>query len=212
METFLSMVTCTLDRLLAIKYPYTYERVTTKKVCLIIASVWLPVPLFFVLTIVLHASMISMRLFSSVLIILGTAILVTSNSVIYMIARRHCLNIQKSSFHGSQNSKEQGKLLKSSLVCLCIVLSFVVSWSPFLVVNLLHFTQEYGSFSVEVDGSVEMVAILNSILDPILFIVFRKDVKKELLNLVLILRRQESVTHRVMFSTSTSYTTQCGSD
>ena len=31
-QMFLSMVACTLDRLVAIKYPYLYERVATKQV------------------------------------------------------------------------------------------------------------------------------------------------------------------------------------
>ena len=74
------------------------------------------------------------------------------------------------------------KLLKSTFVCLCIVLSFSVSWFPFfvfIVVQLSSLKECPKRIDGEVIIGLEMVAILNSIMDPVLFVMFRKDVKKE---------------------------------
>ena len=52
-------------------------------------------------------------------------------------------------------------------------------WLPYLIHNLM-FINNYQREDVIYTQAVEMVALFNSIVDPILFVAFRKDLKEEL--------------------------------
>ena len=104
------------------------------------------------------------------------------------------------------------KLLKSTFVCLCIVLSFSVSWFPFFVFNVvqLSYLKECPKrIGGEVIVGIEMVAILNSIMDPVLFVIFRKDVKKEIRGII---RRKVHSRVGVTFSAGTISSTSIQSE
>ena len=65
-------------------------------------------------------------------------------------------------------------------VCLTVVSTFVLLWLPYLVHNVMVLAGQYKPL----DGNtftdvVEAIALLNAIIDPVLFLWLSKETKKE---------------------------------
>ena len=111
------------------------------------------------------------------LIMFSALVLVATNGVVYGIAKKQykCIRASQIPTKSSEICHEK-RVLKSTYVCVCLVLSFVVSWLPVCVSNIL-----VRSGLVETFPSVmELLPHLNSICYPLFFILFQKDVKKEM--------------------------------
>lgn len=180
MELFISMFLSTMDRLITIKHPYRYERIKVSQIVVIILNSWLPGMAFIAGSIVTKTSQESMSAISIVLIGLAMIVLITSNLLIHIIAKRHWIVIRQQSLPKSIDRKTpiEKKRLKSTYVCLAIVISFLVFWLPYFIHGILLLTKR--DVGKRVTGCVEVLAVANSVFFPLLFVLFRKDVKKEL--------------------------------
>ena len=181
---FLSMVVVTMDRFILITYPYRYEKLRTYHVAIAISTTWAVSVAFVVLAVAFDVTQHFCTVMSTTLIAGSSLALSLSNLNIYRIAQRHAKCIQHE-VHDSHTrtrlQKRTVKNLKSLYVSLSIVLSFVVLWSPFFVHNLLVLTRVYVPGNRKLFTQiVEHVALLNCIVDPVLFVVLSKDVKREL--------------------------------
>merc|ERR1712159_574785 len=87
-QLFLCLVVCTIDRLIAIKYPYRYEQVRSKHVAIIIVFLWVPAMLFIAITIAVETQDNYLQYINISVIPFAAMVLVSSNLVIYNIARK----------------------------------------------------------------------------------------------------------------------------
>ena len=205
LEMFLFIAVYTLDRLLAIKYPYRYQAITDKQVASAIVLLWIPGPVFIIVASVLNADYEDMMIIIIVLISLGATVLTLSNIMVYCIARKHAQAIKnetrvQAGIRNDGTSKpsdhHEGKILKSTYVCLCIVVSFIACWLPIFLHNVILLSTG-NEVNVNTNNICEIVARCNSVFDPVLFVVFRRDVKQVLTGL---LRRRRQQTHNIVFS------------
>ena len=98
--------------------------------------------------------------------------------MIYNIARRHLAIISRQLNH---INKEGAKMkMKSTYACMCIVFSFLLFWLPYFIYCTLILSKGYSITNDNTTRGIEIIAFLNSIADPILFVLFRRDVKQEL--------------------------------
>lgn len=185
-QFFISMTLATIDRLIAIKYPYIYGRICQNQVIKTILLSWLPGLVFTIVAVIVLPSQESMSLLSACLIGVSMSILFTSNVCIYVIAQRHWTAIQvRCCTRTGVRGFEENKRLKSLYVSLSIVVSFFVFWMPYLVHSAVVLTSEqFYVVDEKFTASVEVVAFANSLADPLLFVIFRKDAKKELMRVI----------------------------
>ena len=174
-EMFFSLMLTTVDRYVAISYPYTYEKLTTKEVLVAITCSWIIPIVFLVLAFTLKATQQHLTIITTVAIAVAAVTLTISNARIYIIAKRHAIAIT-----GTKGKK----VLKSTYVCFAIVFSFVFLWLPYLVHNVMVLANRHEPCGKEgvstFTRGVFQTALVNSLLDPILFVAFRRDMKKAL--------------------------------
>ena len=105
-----------------------------------------------------------------------------------IISRRAWNAIQRKCTPGNTRNNDKKKGLKSRYVCLAIVVSFVLLWAPYLVHNILLLKNGRMKLSTILQGQFEhvavVIALVNPMVDPLFFIIFRKDVKRELKRLI----------------------------
>lgn len=178
---------------MAIQYPYRYEAMECKMVYRAIVVSWL-IPLIFTgvgLCIKTNDKLIEKKLHvtSTIVICASITVLVATNLKVHHIAKQAAQTLTK---------KKHSKVLKSTYVCFVLVGSFVVLWFPFLVHNVLTLCGVYVADSNKTTTRVVVqIAFLNSVLDPVLYVFFRKDVKREIANVFCarIDRRGRAETH-----------------
>ena len=185
MQMFVSLGMTTVDRLVEINYPYRYERINSRTVIGAIFCSWIPAMIFMVSTVMFTPSQESMSVISTCLIGLAFIVLILSNININIVARRHYNAIKKFCMPALMNGmKKEKNMLKSTYVCLFIVLSFLLLWFPCFVHNIALLVRGYKKIEIKFTLWVELIAIFNSLVDPVLFVILRKDVKKELKRLL----------------------------
>ena len=114
---------------------------------------------------------------------LATVILTVSNIHIYFIARRHAASILRNN-SAAVNAKET-KVIKATYVCLSAVLSFIILWLPLLIHNGMVLTQFYIPENNKMFTKIAFgTGSMNAIVDPIVYICFRKEVRKKLATLL----------------------------
>lgn len=194
MELFSALFLTTMDRLITIKYPYKYAQVQLSQITVIICCSWLPGLIFVFGSILTRVSQEIMTITNIILIGFATIVLVSSNSIIHAIARRHWAVINGRSVQASSNLSAERKRLKSTYVCHAIVLSFLVFWLPYFFHDILLLKNKPVKLNRELTACVEVLSVANSITNPIFFVLFRKDAKKELRRLLKRVRARPSNT------------------
>ena len=172
MTKFLCLTVKSGDRYTAINFPYKYEKLTTEVTFAIIACTWIPGLAYGVSGIFVTINEKELQVISSVLFLMSAVVLTASNVKIFLIAR----------VHGARLKKNKNKMvLKSTYVCISIVLSFVLLWIPFFVHNILALIGVYKPACDKIFTITSVqIGLLNSLLDPILYVGFHKDAKTEL--------------------------------
>ena len=173
---------CTMDRFIAIKYPFCYQRLQispkfSKFTIIMLLTMWVPSLTFTVTAILYKATDHQMFVIRNTLILSAALVLIISNVMVYTVAKKHHQTINKQE---QRTRTREVKMLKSTYVCICIVASFVVLWTPLFIHNFLfiYYPKELHNADDNFTYIVEIIAIFNSVLDPILFVIFRQDVKK----------------------------------
>lgn len=177
----LFMMSC--ERYLAIKAPYKYGKITSQHVNDMVLCSWIP-PVVFVGLAKLFEHPIERDLMMSIGIISVAAVVLSIlNLSIYITVRKHFSAIRKHKHRNSLanlNVSKEKKRLKSAYVCFAIVFSFFVLWCPYFMYNVLRVLKVYQYYDLRFTESVQPFSLLNSLIDPILFVFFRQDAKKEL--------------------------------
>ena len=185
MEMFVSLMMATIDRLVSIKYHFLYQKVTTKYCMIGIASSWIFPVLLLCVDLNVDIQEYYYSALSTTLIATATLTLAASNITVYGIVRRHIRMIKRNAVNDRNNTanmKRSLKLAKSTCVCFAIVTSFVIFWFPFLVHDVLVTASIYKpSKKKSFTFVIEVFALCNSALDPILFVLLSKNVKREIL-------------------------------
>ena len=197
---FLSLMITSADRYYCIMYPFEYG-VTSKYVVLILLCSWIPSIISVSLSVILGLTNYHCVIICTVLIAVSTLVLLGTNLKLYMVAQRHALVIKK--YHVGKYFKSAVEL-KATFVCFAIVFSFILLWFPYGVHNALTLVNIYNpSTEKGFTLSVIKLSLLNSLVDPLLFVIFNRDIKEELGK---ILRRNSKRLEEFRLKFNSSYT------
>ena len=199
-EMFIFLVIYTMDRFVAIKYPYKYVTFTPKHVLALILAAWGPAFVLVAVAMIFVPSdgnFFAMSHYLShvntVLIACAALVLIVSNGIVYGIAKKQYQVIHRTTQQPpSTSSIHERRMLKSTYVCLCFVVSFVVSWLPVCVCNVVVMAGVVMTYP----SVMEVLPHINSLCCPLFFVVFRRDVKKGMRKFV----RQKRDVFRSLFS------------
>ena len=185
MEMFFSLILSTCDRFFAIKFPFKHSSVKRKHVVFLLSLTWILSIVFTISSLTIGVTQYHLAIVSTVLITLATIILSSSNLMVYFIAKRHQVFLKANARRNrNDDSTYDGKVMKASYACFAIVFSFVISWTPFVVHSIMALTHVYHPGSEKVFTLfVEQFALLNSLFDPVLMIVFSNDCQEVLMKL-----------------------------
>lgn len=196
-QSFLSMLLKVVDRYLIIRLPYEYKRVRTKHLMCFICGTWV-ITIAFTFCMLFIDERTDDRTFTLILTIaisVSMFVLVVFNLSVYFIARRHSLVIHRSK-KGNKKTDEERQGQKQHLrmrknkplvswkplfTCVAIVISFCVLWLPYLVHNAMVLGYIHHAERGELFSEVVLiVASLNSLADPLIFVWFNRDLKHEI--------------------------------
>ena len=196
MEMVFTLIIITWDRYKEIKTPFYYENISAKHVLLILLCSWILSVTLFCITYILKVSEDRMMVINSTLIVVAITILPPSNASIYYTARKHANIVLKYIMATNPNVNKEIKRFKSTYVCIAMSSSFVLCWLPYFIHDVLVLLNKFRKHEVFTE-CVERVALLDSLLHPIFFVVLRGDIKKEvkrLLHIVIDLKQEYSFT------------------
>ena len=173
---FCSLMVTTADRFVAIKFPFRHNSLTGRNVLLIVSASWIPGICFVVTVLTTGITPYRMKVIHIVVILTSIFVLALSNLVVYFAARNHNEFLK-------QHTPQKGKLdknLRASYVCFALVITFISFWIPYLIHDILELAHIQFINSEAFEVAVEQIALLNSLVDPILFVVFSKRLRNEL--------------------------------
>ena len=186
-EMCIALIMYTLDRLFAIMTPFKYEAITSNHVFRAILLSWLPMVTLIVTSMIFFVYPSKMGMLgyyvgvvATSLIAVAATVLIVSNVIVYRVAKIQYEAIQNTHVFQQNETGREKRMLKSTYVCSCIVGSFVVSWLPQCLCNILVYTNIVQGIPSLALHLVQSLPPINSLLDPVFFILFRKDVKREL--------------------------------
>ncbi|XP_057310071.1 P2Y purinoceptor 8-like [Hydractinia symbiolongicarpus] len=191
----LSYIPYTADRLVAIRWPLFYQTLTKKKVILICIQPWL-FSLFFLLTLQLfHFPKETGDVVAIILVSIMSLVLIISNTIIYRVVLKHVKEIKKTTVGvenidktdrekiKSRHEKIEKRRMRSVYICSGIVVSYIVCWAPHMIHDIIKMTN--------IDSTIVgarshwpkitlVVAFLNPIIDPLIWISLNRRIKKEI--------------------------------
>ena len=190
MTAFAMVNLVTLDRLLAVKFPFYYER-CSEKFCLYAIIIGLIPPVVFLLMQVIGDIFYAYSIFVLVGLVLSIFIGIT-NIIVYKEVKRQLQQIARTTVAENQHEK-QNKLnclnkrkWKSASNCALIVLTTILFLLPIEIVTILILIFRNCFFSeatTHVTYAAGMFVLLNSLKDPLLYIFLNKDVKQEMIKI-----------------------------
>ena len=194
MTAFVMVNVVTLDRLLAVKATYFYERRTTKCCKLTILFCLLPLVAWFVVQVI---TCFSYLYYVFVLVgILLSVWIVGANFVVYRAVKRQIRHISRTIVGSTEEDqkKEMKKLKKrkwkSAITCIIIVLSTVLFLLPIeiLTICVLVFQKSFWNSTqvqaVHLMYTADIFVLLNSLKDPLLYILVNRQVKDEIVKII----------------------------
>ena len=174
---FLGLMLLSMERVLLIMCPFTYRHFTTAHCIAVIVSSWLPMVVFLIVLLGIRATQETLTIITTSLIVIATVVLTFSNLLIYRAARSHYRFKRKM----IRRPSEPKRMLKASYVCFAIVASFVLLWLPYLIHNIMALANVYQPSAHKLFTKfVEHFALLNAIVDAVLFIWISREMKREL--------------------------------
>jgi len=191
-EMILSMLMLNCDRYFAISKPFVYQKMTSKKACLLIAASWMIMLVEFVLFIVLNLRrQVVLNVILTILMIISITVLTYSNIVIWFIARKHIDSIAQNSVNEHTRERNRRKHLKKSTVsCLVVIGSFIVLYTPSLIHNVME-AWFRSTLSDAFTTSFIVIALMNGIVDPLIYVMFNSEIKSEIVNSLPVLKKKK---------------------
>lgn len=194
-EILLALLIISVDRFLNVKYAFTYQHVALKNVFVIVILAWLPGVILLSVSITYGisqyvGSIITCSLFIApfaVLMLLNVTICKTRSKSTYS-TRYSMINSCSSSDSVEFNSSYETLVSNSLSCCHALVAIFGITWLPYLVQNLMLLIGS--NLEEDNDGKLTLLLLTcahsNSLLNPVLFFGFNKEVSKELTSSVLL--------------------------
>uniref|UniRef100_A0A7M5X3L2 G-protein coupled receptors family 1 profile domain-containing protein n=1 Tax=Clytia hemisphaerica TaxID=252671 RepID=A0A7M5X3L2_9CNID len=202
---FSLLIMLLIDRMLAVKKPFVYQNFTKGKAYKILPAA-LIFPAFYLLALLLVDFEKSATICSFSYFFTGF-ILIAGNIAIFLDVHKQlkqihhltisthipCTNTTKDDGQ-PLNKKQQNlaqifkkKLLKSVLVSMMFTLTFVILWLPTCILTITEFIQGRYTGKIptapnpELTGSLLSLGILNSVTDPIIYVVLNRPVRRALM-------------------------------
>ena len=179
MQMFFSFFICSADRYINIKFPYKYAHVTKNDITLIIVTSWIVSGAFVMFSLIYQITPYQSSIVCTALSITATLMLTSSTVHLYIIAKRHAVEKLRNSAAACVTRERE--VLKSTNVCLALVISFIILWLPLSVHNVLVLAKAYTPANEKWFTKVVFhVGFLNSLADPIIYVCLRNDVNIQL--------------------------------
>lgn len=180
-EMFLSLIVYSADRLFAINFPLKHKLVTTIHILATLAFTWVFPVTFAVISTFLHLPQEPMTIIMEIMIGSAAAVLAFSNLLVYVTAAKHDRFVRDMN---TIRTPYTGRMLRASYVCLAVVTSFLLCWLPYFIHNILALIKLYRPGSMKAFTIVaEQLALLNSLLDPVLFVLLAQDARLRIFEL-----------------------------
>ncbi|XP_022782264.1 5-hydroxytryptamine receptor 6-like [Stylophora pistillata] len=183
--SFLSICALTYDRYQAILYPLTYcIKMAGPKVCKVLFLVWiLPGINFFKLLWILSPE-ISFQPFNGTFdAFLFSFLLMATGGVVFAYVRiSRAATMQEHrvrKLNGRASRNQRLKLTKAIRSCLGVTICFACCWLPrgsYLIARISHFSKSYGEYDLITFGLMSLSPVLN----PIIYSIFNRDIKRTL--------------------------------
>ena len=186
---FFSLVLLTVDRYLAVEYPYLYIRFNTyTRISVIIAiCAWVLVLLIGSILFAMDLTPLDGIKIVTVVLLLVSMTLSVSNIKILMIAKEHARKDARVKFDVVPVSQmAHMRRYKATYVTFAIVFSFIILWFPVLVHQILFFMDRpnvlYSKIAIQ-------ISCINPVSDTILYILFTRGLRMEVIRIVCKLRK-----------------------
>lgn len=171
-----------LDRYLAIRRPFYYQTLSKR---FITATNIAAISYTLVFIVSFHLSQIyGVLVATCAKIAVGTTLSIF-NATLYFELRKQFRAIQSTCVHKSADehisSAKKGKLRQTRALKLCvfITVSYMLFWYPHMFSTVHYFTTGYQT-NVTVLQCLELLALLDSIVDPLIYIYLNKTVKRKI--------------------------------
>ena len=186
-----NLISLTLDRLFAVKYPFIYQTsIKTKHVYIIISSAWILslIYLIFLLVAWQQLEMSAIKQISSlsflIVVLSGFVTLVLSNILIYFEAKKQLREISKTYVDNvnrkmSTKSLLQRRELRLIQINVGMVASFVLFLLPLLITKMYSYVNNK-FISLDFELAAWYLVCFKYIFDPIIYIALSHDVKEEI--------------------------------
>ena len=194
---FMSLLIVTVDRIVSIKYPFAYLKLTTAKVISIIVVIWLLSISYTTLSYVFKFSESTGEIITLTLMLASFITLSISNWTVYVIVRKQIRQIMSTiveeNLPGNNTAKTSkrklvlDKQLRALHICVGMVISYVIFWSPLLIHDIAKFS---GYKNDTFSRTAILIVFCNSLADPIIYCIINRDLKLEILQIVHKRRRQ----------------------
>ena len=126
----------TCERVIVLKFHFKYADVKTRHVLLLLAFSWIPPVIYVIVAILYDVKQETCLIVNTITVLIAGVVLGISNAIVYNIAKKHEIFLNKNS-SGDRPLKKKSKTLKASFVCLAVVSSFILLWAPYVVHNIL---------------------------------------------------------------------------
>lgn len=171
-----------LDRFLAIKRPFFYQ--TLSKSFIICTNIAIMFCTMSFLSLFLINNLYGMYM-SILSILIASFMLGVFNSIMYLELKKQFRNIQSTSVHNSSKDqlksrkKIKHRQLRALKLCVFITVSYVTFWSPYMISGLISKTSTRSAVDIFLANCLEIFAVLDSIVDPLIYIYLNKTVKRK---------------------------------
>ena len=196
--SLLNLTLITLDRLIAVKWPFFYEdRIQTKQIFIAIGIIWATTITYGLILILLYhlldpdTTLYFGNVVFSVVIMSGFIILLASNSFVFVEARKQLRAIEKISVeHVNRSNRRKNKFRKKECrlvrINIGLILYFFIFW-----INAVIITVKLLIYSDEINPPVNLRYVLASwylvyiyyMFNPLWYVALSHDVKREVITL-----------------------------
>ena len=186
---FLSLVLVTIDRYVAIKYPFQHQKLTRfVAITVTFLVVWLPTSITIIYLLTLNLDIKFSQILCVAIILIAAMVLISTNIYVYSIARTHIKRIKNINVETNQvrnQRRRKQRTMKPIYICATIVFTFLITWMPTLVVNFLvilnklTLKEKIMTFTYTIP-----MASIDCIINPIIYVVFNRQIRVEIVKII----------------------------
>ncbi|XP_022805141.1 D(4) dopamine receptor-like [Stylophora pistillata] len=187
LATVFNLCGVTYERYIALTRPFRYRAIiNNQNVSLIIGISWILPLIISLLPLAWNTDASSTIHKAYLAIILATCIFIPSTTMVcvYMsllrVVHRFVIRNKKRTCNGNNTGYRAGNEEKAARVFAIVLLMFLVCWLPLIYINICLITDQRQLLSNELIIISFYTLVLNSILDPVIFALYKKDFRDTL--------------------------------